>query len=98
MKYTQEQYNTEVISFKNLIHKCKLEQQSLLDRMRLILYNSNEWRDIEHEIALLETQLKEFQKEHYSDFRVYTNNERQLATRIDGAGMLHKGSLLQGFI
>jgi hypothetical protein len=50
----------------------------------LALHTSPEWLDYQKKISECEAEIKTFKDEHYSDFGVYTNNERQLSGRIDG--------------
>ena len=89
MKYSPEQYYKEIADRKEEIRRKKITESNLYVEWMEKLYRSNEWILLQSEISKLQNDLETFKKEHYSNFDVYTNGERNLAVRLDCSSRLH---------
>jgi hypothetical protein len=80
LKYNKTQYFDEIEKRKARIDRLQEKKDDLISAF----YRSPEMTRLSGLIDEEFEALRTFKMEHYSDFRVYTNNERARDVRIDG--------------
>lgn len=94
MKYTEDQYNEQVVNLKKEIEVWQLVMFSFETEWRKKMYENEEYKKILLKLKECENELETFKREHYSDFRVFTNTERYLSTRLDRKSIRREAALI----